>query len=281
VSKLADLSISLATALAMAPFVWTPLSAQEPPACTGPQAVELRSLDLATGTGRSAILRGTGPYAHCSWTTDATGRTTARLPLDALPTLDGSTADTCSLPVIGQPTEVSAETVIVEVLLVDPAPAVAGLVVWRGTARSVSRVPSWAEQVCVEARGRQMGEGGVSMESLPETGWGIPGLDEIEALVRAAPEVQALVASVTPQPATEALPAIVREDAFPVRQGARVILLDASDPTVDPSRHVHLIVREASPTVIEVAVDAAEQGEIRLRWVRSAEVPEWTPSSAI
>jgi hypothetical protein len=77
------------------------------------------------------------------------------------------------------------------------------------------------------------------------------------------------------------MPAIIREDLLPVRQGARVILLDASAPTTDPSRHIHLIVREASPTAVEVVVDAAERGEIRLRWVRSAEAPDWTPSKAI
>jgi hypothetical protein len=245
--------------------------------------VELRAVDLATGTGRSAILRGTGAYADCSWTVDAGGRATARLPLDALPTLDGSTSETCSLPVVGVPTEVTSEPLIIEVLLVDPAPAVEGLLVWRGTARSVSRVPSWAERVCGEARERLAAVGDLPEGPVPEVGWGIPGLDEIEALVRASSEVQALLATPpTGEPAPEAYPAMVRrEGGVPVRRGARVILLDASDTTADPTRHVHLIVREASPTAIQVAVDAGGQGEIELRWVRSVEAPEWTATKGI
>ena len=59
--KLAILPISLGFALALAPFARTPLAAQEPLACTGPQAVELRSVDLATGTAeREAAFRMAG-----------------------------------------------------------------------------------------------------------------------------------------------------------------------------------------------------------------------------
>jgi hypothetical protein len=280
VSKLANLPISLGAALAIAPFAWTPLTAQGAPVCTGPQTVELRSVDLATGTGRSATLRGTGAYAGCSWTTDETGRVTAQVPLEALPTLDGSTSETCSLPVVGVPTEVATAPVTVEVLLVDPAPAVEGLLVWRGTARSISRVPSWAERVCAEAQERQMAARDVPAGPPAEVGWGVPGLDEIEALVRASSEVQALLAS---RPAgvsdSEAYPAIVRQDGgVPVRQGARIILIDGSDPAADPIRHVHLTLREATPTAIQVAVHTGGQGEIELRWVRSVEAPDWTQS---
>jgi len=283
VSKLANLPISFGAALAIAPLAWTPLTAQDAPSCTGPQAVELRSLDLATGTGRPATLLGTGAYTGCSWTTDQSGRVTAQLPLDALPTLDGSTSETCSLPVVGVPTEVSTSPVTVEVLLVDPAPAVDGLLVWRGSTRSVSRVPSWAEQVCVEARERQVAAQNIPAGPLPEVGWGVPGLDEIEALVRASSEVQALLGSASGgAPDPQAYPAIVRRDGgVQVRQGARVILIDASDPAADPTRHVHLIVREASPTRVQVAVDSGGQGKIELQWVRSVEAPEWTASKGI
>jgi hypothetical protein len=240
-------------------------------------------LDLPTGTGRSATVRGTGVYAHCSWTTDSSGRLSLRLPLEVIPTLDASTSETCSLPVVGTLTEVTSEPVVVEVLLVDPAPAVDGLVVWRGSARSVSRVPSWAERVCNEAYQRLSAAQNATPGGVAEVGWGVPGLDEIEALVRASSEVQALIADGSPSaaPATEATPAIVRGDDVPVPRGARVILLDATDPAADPMRHLHLIVTEATPTAIQVGVDAGAQGEIELRWVRSAESPNWTPSKGI
>ena len=282
--KLSTLSLSLGAAFALAPAASAPLAAQDVPACTGPQAVELRSIDLATGTGRSATLRGTGAYAHCSWATDSSGGLNVQLPLAALPTLDGSSAETCSLPIVSAPTEVTADPVIVEVLLVDPTPAVEGLLVWRGTVRSAaSRVPSWSERVCAEARRGQSATQAASTAALPEVGWGIPGLDEIEALVRASSEVQTLLAEGAPPPesATEALPDIVREAGIPVRQGARIILLDSSETAADPTRHVHLIVREATPTAVQVAVDTGEGGQIELRWVRSVETPDWTLARGI
>ena len=282
--KLSTLSLSLGAAFALAPAASAPLAAQQGvPACTGPQAVELRSIDLETGTGRSATVRGTGAYAHCSWATDSSGRLNVQLPLAALPTLDSSSVETCSLPVVSALTEVTADPVVVEVLLVDPTPAVEGLLVWRGTVRTASQVPSWSEQVCAEARQRQSLTEAASATPLPEVGWGIPGLDEIEALVRGSSEVQALLAegAAPPESDTEALPAIVREEGIPVRQGARVILLDSSETTADPTRHVHLIVREATPTAVQVAVDTGEGGQIELRWIRSIEAPEWTLAKAI
>lgn len=151
------------------------------------------------------------------------------------------------------------------------------LVVWRGSARSVSEVPTVRPEAACEADQEMAAseEIAVSDEGLiMGEALGIPDLTEIEALVLASPGIRETAATSSgedvPEVIERAAPSGIRG------HGLRAVFHDPARGDA-PHSMIHLIVRDASPERLEVAVQPTNGPEVTLRWTRSVQEPTWSP----
>ncbi len=146
--------------------------------------------------------------------------------------------------------------------------------IWRGL-NSSPDVAYLPEQICATTT-----MGAVQAEEpLPATPWGVPGLEEIAALVLSSPEVERL--SEPPPTDPEQPPVLSGADvASPTGSGQpslRTVIVSAG-PDGETMRILHLRIIEASPGLLDVSVQAGAQRPLRLVWTRSPQAPEWAPA---
>jgi hypothetical protein len=155
------------------------------------------------------------------------------------------------------------------------------LVVWRGSARSVSEVPTVRPEAACEVDQEMAAseELAVSDEGLiVGEALGIPDLTEIEALVLASPGIREAAAASSGEDVPEV---IERTAPSGVRgHGVRAVFHDSAMGDA-PHSMIHLIVRDASPEHLEVAVQPMNGAEVTLRWTRSVQDPTWSPVTEV
>ena len=143
------------------------------------------------------------------------------------------------------------------------------IALWRG-AQPSTEVTSLG-QVCLEdleATGVQFDE------SFMTTAWGVPGLEEIAALVLASPQASGLMTMSSPDP--EQPPVIAAGADRGATPGTRAVVVNPGTDGV-AGRILHLMIVEASPNHLDVGVQSGVAGPIRLSWARTADHPEWAP----
>lgn len=149
------------------------------------------------------------------------------------------------------------------------------LVVWRGSARSVSDVPTMRPAAPCEISGTIPPAIAISDAGLIRgEALSIPDLTEIEALVLASPAVGEAGAAPTDSDVPEVFEraAVIRAE----RHGMRAVIHDPARGDAADSM-IHVVVREASPDRLEVDVEPIEGPAVTLRWTRSLEEPAWAP----
>lgn len=160
----------------------------------------------------------------------------------------------------------------------DPATAsLSELVVWRGSDPTVAEVPTVRpDPACVEPEA--VSEALVVSEAGLIEGDALswPDLTEIEVLVLSAPEVKRLHSSSGGASSATDIPEVL--ERFPTtaarRHPLRAVIRDPSMGD-GAAEMIHLIVLEASPSRLDVAVQPLNGPEVTLRWRRSVQSPEW------
>ncbi len=147
--------------------------------------------------------------------------------------------------------------------------------VWRGQAApDVAAVP---EQICVsETDSEAMDE---SPELVPAP-WGVPGLEEIAALVLSAPEVGRLSDRSVPDPEQPTVVPSGPDRVYPMAPAAPRVRTVIVTPAAEgqPERILHLTIFEASPGYVDVVVQSGTDRPVRLSWTRTPAFPEWEPA---